>query len=274
MLQVHSRESRSERGDRVDRAAGRTGEADRRDKLDDHLWPLLYKWARRRHSRKSRRWVANRYFGRFDKARQDRWVFGDRDSGAYLHRFAWTKIVRHPLVTGAASPDDPALAQYWADRRRKRLPQMSFTTMRLIRMQHGRCPICEDYLLHADQEPQSPRQWEQWFTAIGKAMTRQLIVSFPPGRQDDRRLVHTSCLRRQQPAKTENQQANATPARPWGLLEPDAVNSRKSGSRGRRRSNAPSLPDHGAAERGPAAPGAAPPGHSHQRTGGYAGPDR
>jgi RNA-directed DNA polymerase len=178
---------------------------------------LLYTWARRRHPRKSRRWVANRYFGRFNKARQDRWVFGDRDSGAYLHRFAWTKIVRHPLVTGAASPDDPALAQYWADRRRKRLPQMSFTTMRLIRMQHGRCPICEDYLLHADQEPQSPRQWEQWFAAIGKAMTRQLIVSPPPGRQDDRRrLVHTSCLRRQTTGEDREPASQRNASTPMG----------------------------------------------------------
>jgi len=43
-----------------------------------------------------------------------RWVFGDRDSGIYLRRFVWTKIVRHRMVMGAASPDDPALDQYWA----------------------------------------------------------------------------------------------------------------------------------------------------------------
>jgi RNA-directed DNA polymerase len=187
-------------------------------KLDNHLWPLLYKWALRRHPRKSRHWVAARYFGQFNKARQDRWVFGDRESGAYLHRFAWTKIVRHSLVTGAASPDDPALAQYWADRRRKRLPQLSTATMRIIRMQRGRCPACGDYLLHADHEPQSPSQWEQWFTTIGKAMTRQLIVSPTPGRPDERRrLIHTSCHRRQQaddgPSPASQRNAS-TPQRP------------------------------------------------------------
>ena len=31
-------------------------------------------------------------------------MFGDRDSGAYLLRFAWTKITRHTLVKGLASP--------------------------------------------------------------------------------------------------------------------------------------------------------------------------
>jgi RNA-directed DNA polymerase len=89
--------------------------------------------------------------------------------------------------------------------------------MRLIRMQHGRCPTCREYLLHADQEPQSSRQWEQWFTTIGKAMTRQLIVS-PNSRQDERRrLVHASCLRRQQAddAREPASQRNAsTPQRP------------------------------------------------------------
>ncbi|MER6692927.1 hypothetical protein [Streptomyces minutiscleroticus] len=53
------------------------------------------------------------YFGRFNTARQDRWVFGDRETGAYLVKFAWTKIIRHQLVKGTASPDDPALTDYW-----------------------------------------------------------------------------------------------------------------------------------------------------------------
>jgi len=40
-------------------------------------------------------------------------VFGNRDSGAYLTRFAWTKIVRHFQLKGGASPDDPTLTAYW-----------------------------------------------------------------------------------------------------------------------------------------------------------------
>ena len=53
-----------------------------------------------------------RYFGKFNKFRNDQWVFGDRDSGAYLVRFSWTGIERHVPVKGAASPDDPALTSY------------------------------------------------------------------------------------------------------------------------------------------------------------------
>ncbi len=64
-------------------------------------------------------------------------------SGAYMHRFAWTKIVRHQIVKGAASPDDPALAEYWAWRRRKAPPlPIDSTSLRLLEAQDGRCPIC------------------------------------------------------------------------------------------------------------------------------------
>jgi hypothetical protein len=55
----------------------------------------------------------------FNKFRNDHWVFGDRDSGAYLVKFSWTAILRHVPVKGTASPDDPALARYWAERRKK-----------------------------------------------------------------------------------------------------------------------------------------------------------
>lgn len=87
--------------------------------LDRYLWRLLWEWARRRHGRKSRDWIYNRYFGRFDKSRNDKWVFGDRVSGAYLPKFAWTKIIRHVMVKGKSSPDDAALTGYWENRRRR-----------------------------------------------------------------------------------------------------------------------------------------------------------
>jgi RNA-directed DNA polymerase len=58
------------------------------------------------------RWIISRYFGMFNKSRRDRWVFGDRETGAYLLKFAWTKIVRHTMVKGWASPDDPAVTDY------------------------------------------------------------------------------------------------------------------------------------------------------------------
>ena len=87
--------------------------------LDYQMWKLTYKWTAWQHHNKPKRWIVEHYFGKRNKFRNDRWVFGDPASDAYLVKFSWTDIVRHVMVTGAASPDDPALADYWAKRRRK-----------------------------------------------------------------------------------------------------------------------------------------------------------
>lgn len=166
--------------------------------LDDHMWKLTYKWAKRGHANKPKSWIINRYFGRFNPDRQDHWVFGNRDSGAHLPKFAWTKIVRHSLVPGRASPDDPALAGYWAKRRRRNKPPLNRNTQRLLQTQRGRCPLCRDYLLHVEHEPNSPEAWEHWLTGIRTAVTRHnLTPSGHPDSPDEIRLVHTSCHSRQ-----------------------------------------------------------------------------
>jgi RNA-directed DNA polymerase len=169
------------------------------DSLDHYLWKLIYKWARRSHQNKSKTWIIDRYFGKFNRYRNDRWVFGDRDSGAYLPKLAWTGIVRHVLVKGRASPDDPDLAEYWAYRRRKVKPPLDTYTLALLSRQGARCPLCGDHLLSVDQPPQSPREWERWWLNV----TRRAIVNdylahhVGPGSADSAytRLVHASCGR-------------------------------------------------------------------------------
>jgi RNA-directed DNA polymerase len=167
--------------------------------LDHYVWKLLYKWAKHSHGNKPGSWIVDRYFGKFNKFRNDRWVFGDRDSGAHLPRLSWTPIVRHTMVKGGASPDDPSLAGYWATRRRKVNPPLDAYTLRLLTRQDARCPLCGDHLLTAEQPPQSPEQWERWWLQV----TRRAIAAnyLPhhggPGSPDwDRiRLVHASCHR-------------------------------------------------------------------------------
>jgi RNA-directed DNA polymerase len=168
--------------------------------LDTHMWKLAFSWAKRSHPNKSRRWVVDRHFGAFAKSRNDRWVFGDRDSGAYLAKFAWTPIVRHQVVKGSASPDDPALAEYWAVRRRRRKPPLDKARLRLIQAQHGRCPLCRGLLLHADREPQTPDEWEQWVKVTRTAIRRQAITADAghgtPNEAAALRLIHAHCARR------------------------------------------------------------------------------
>jgi len=64
-------------------------------------------------------------------------------------------------VTGAASPNDPAVASYWARRRKKVKPPLDSYSLHLLTRQDGRCPLCGDHVLSADQPPQSPQQWER-----------------------------------------------------------------------------------------------------------------
>ena len=165
--------------------------------LDHHLWHLTYRWACHTHPNKSKGWIASRYFDKFNRARQDRWVFGDRATGAYLTKFSWTRIVRHVPVHAGASPDDPALVEYWSERRRRRQPPpLDQHTRRLLTAQRGRCPSCGHQLIAVDDEPQNPHEWELWFNATRRTLRKQHVVQQvddQTGQRSSYRLVHTAC---------------------------------------------------------------------------------
>ena len=193
--------------------------------LDDYVWKLTWRWAKRTHSGKPKRWVAHRYFGRFGKFRNDRWVFGNRASAdergsiPHLVKFAWTPIVRHQMVTGTASPDDPDLADYWATRRQRVKPPLDRYNLRLLTRQGGRCPICRDHLLSPDQPPQSPREWERWWLSVARRaiaadyLAHQDGHGTPDGNRT--RLIHASCGRELQARK--RRMPAPEPATPSGL---------------------------------------------------------
>ena len=160
--------------------------------VDDYMWKLTYKWACRSHRNKPKSWVTKRYFGQFNPFRPNLWVFGDVTSGAYLPPMVWTPIVRHRKVIGGASLDDPALTDYWNQRRGRSQPPLDRSTLRLLKLQHGRCVICADLLLHADREPHTPEEWQQWHRTTRKAITRQLIIARGrDGAPGETRLIHT-----------------------------------------------------------------------------------
>ena len=167
--------------------------------LDHYMWTLTYKWATWRHANKPKRWIVGQYFGKLNKFRNDRWVFGDRGSGACLVKFSWTAIQRHVPVKGAASPDDPALASYWAARREKAKPPLDRYSLRLLSRQDGLCPLCGDHLLSAGQPPQAPGQRERWWLHVTrKAIAASYLTHHGrpcPADGDQTRLVHASCQR-------------------------------------------------------------------------------
>ena len=166
--------------------------------LTDYMWKLTWKWARYSHQNKTGCWVTARYFGSFCPARQDKWVFGDRETGAYLRKHAWTRIRRHVMVKGAASPDDPGLAGYWRYRRDKHGTPLDSSTLLLLSRQRSCCPLCGDRLIDSGHLPGSPGEWQDWWHGVTQRTTGR--ASSTPGQQPGTRdttttLIHASCYR-------------------------------------------------------------------------------
>jgi RNA-directed DNA polymerase len=170
--------------------------------LEDYMWKLTWKWARYSHENKPPGWVAARYYGTLSSSRNDRWVFGDKKTGAYLVKHPWTAIRRHIMVKGAASPDDPGLAGYWRYRRDKHAAPLDPHTCALLARQGKNCPLCGDPLIDTSHLPGSAEQWQDWWMSV----TRRDIQPAPsepgPLRQDGMRnaqastaLIHASCNR-------------------------------------------------------------------------------
>ncbi|MFI5774662.1 group II intron reverse transcriptase/maturase [Streptomyces sp. NPDC051658] len=169
--------------------------------LDHYVWKRMWRWAVRRHPRKSKQWVLDKYWGQFlYPTRKDRWIFGDKETGKYLCKFAWTNIKRHIPVKGRSSKDDPSLEEYWASRTRKRVhPQVDGRNVYLAARQKGLCPLCgQDLIDGAGYEPESVREWADWFHAKYRSIHRHHLVYRSQGGSDSTTnlvLIHAECHR-------------------------------------------------------------------------------
>jgi RNA-directed DNA polymerase len=91
--------------------------------IDSAVFRTLWQWARRRHSDKSRHWVADKYFGTLGGRRwrffgETRTAKGAPMTRNWLGLAAHTRIVRHVKIRKDANPYDPADAAYFANRKR------------------------------------------------------------------------------------------------------------------------------------------------------------
>jgi len=88
--------------------------------LDDKMFKLLWKWAKRRHPNKSLHWVKAHYF---KKVGNRNWVFMTSDNKPLteLPRFDATKIIRHNKIKSHSNPYDKNWNGYFEERARKRL---------------------------------------------------------------------------------------------------------------------------------------------------------
>ena len=119
-------------------------------RVDGAIFQSLWQWARRRHPRRGRRWVARRYFARRDGRG---WcLFGivtapdGRQRRVWLHHATATPIRRHIKIRGDANPYDPAWEPYLEARESAAMAQAlrgRGVLLHLWRRQDGTCTVCD-----------------------------------------------------------------------------------------------------------------------------------
>jgi RNA-directed DNA polymerase len=114
-------------------------------KQEHLLWGTIWAWAKRRHPKKSAKWIINKYW----KVERKR----EKEGGKYIHRKRFTdgegaelkkhedvKIIRHTKVKGEASPYDGNWV-YWSTRMGKH-PETPKSVATLLKKQKGKCLYC------------------------------------------------------------------------------------------------------------------------------------
>ena len=120
-------------------------------KLDHWMFRRAVRYAKHTHPHKSWKWMRKRYWSRWNKEREDRWVFGDKQSGKYLVKFSWFKIERHELVRGRSSPDDPELRDYWWERQKVNGKHLSGGDVDMANDQGWVCRLCGMDLINGEE---------------------------------------------------------------------------------------------------------------------------
>jgi len=89
-------------------------------RLDNKVFKLLWKWAKRRHPNKGNHWIKAKYF----KNKGNRcWVFSTTDKirTCELPLFDATKIIRHTKIKSLSNPYDKVWEGYFKERAKGRL---------------------------------------------------------------------------------------------------------------------------------------------------------
>lgn len=121
-------------------------------RVDNDVWYALWRWAKRRHSRKGLKWVKERYFARQGSRN---WVFAEtvvadgKKVVVKLRKAAETKIIMHRKVEGALNPFLPEWEPQLEQRAKLRMIHSLTERKRLARLwlgQNGKCPVCEQLI--------------------------------------------------------------------------------------------------------------------------------
>jgi RNA-directed DNA polymerase len=114
---------------------------------------LLWQWAKRRHPRRPRRWIKEKYF-KIVKNRN--WIFsGETTDGRefQLLQASDVAIKRHIKIRGDANPYDPEDERYFDQRLKLKwlLGEKGKGRLRLLWLQQeGICLVCQRKIIYSD----------------------------------------------------------------------------------------------------------------------------
>lgn len=123
--------------------------------VDYEIYKCLWQWAKRRHKKKSRKWIARKYWHDID-SRQ--WTFsvpyenqGTEGKPLYckLEYATDTKITRFKKIVAEANPFDEYWSDYFEEREGEKLLNSTKGREKLLtiwRRQGRRCPVCGDLI--------------------------------------------------------------------------------------------------------------------------------
>jgi RNA-directed DNA polymerase len=111
-------------------------------KIDDEIHQALWRWAKRRHPKKEKKWIRNRYFKTF---RGNRWTFTGEE-GTRLMKMASLPITRHMKLRNGMKvyASDRETVEYWQKREYKNALNQIYCTKveKIYKRQKGICPCC------------------------------------------------------------------------------------------------------------------------------------
>ena len=124
-------------------------------RVDYEIYKCLWQWAKRRHKKKSHKWIAQKYWHHIG-SRQ--WTFSvpyenQSTEGEPLYcklEYATdTKIIRFKKIVAEANPFDECWTGYFEEREGEKLLNSTKGREKLLtiwRRQHRRCPVCGDLI--------------------------------------------------------------------------------------------------------------------------------
>jgi len=122
------------------------------NKVDNLIWHLLWKWATRRHPKKSCAWIKKKYYTRIrgrNNVFSGKQLKDGRIVQQSLFQAASIPIKRHIKIRGDANPFDPRCVEYFEVRNSLKMKN-SFagrqTANSLLKRQQNKCSCCDKFI--------------------------------------------------------------------------------------------------------------------------------